>query len=160
MSDHCFKLQFTTFRSRLEQGLPRSMAWSQNKLVVVGVDVYVLDPSCASPLKHHATGRQWCTSQPRPLSWLWTGQSVSNSFLLSANKDAKQSSRTSNFNVFLFDATGDRHPPPPLPPPHARRTLAQPLHWSRILLFHIYIWSQFEYCSLVLHFCSRDKTKK
>ena len=46
------------------------MAWSQNKVVFVGVDLYVLDQSSlvlvrpsasiysASPLKHHATGRQ------------------------------------------------------------------------------------------------------
>ncbi len=31
---------------------------------------------------------------------------------------------------------------------------------SKMLLFHTYILSQFEYCSLVWHFCSRDKMKK
>ncbi len=36
--------------------------------------------------------------QPRPLFWLRAGQTVSNSFGLSA----KQSSRTSNFNVFCL----------------------------------------------------------
>ncbi len=31
---------------------------------------------------------------------------------------------------------------------------------SKILLFHTYILSQFEYCSLVWHLFTRDKTKK
>ncbi len=31
---------------------------------------------------------------------------------------------------------------------------------SKMLHFHTYILSQFEYCSLVWHFCSRDKMKK
>ncbi len=43
-------------------------------------------------------------SQPRLLYWLWVSQSVSNSYSLSAN----ESSRTSNFNVFCFEAARDR----------------------------------------------------
>ncbi len=31
---------------------------------------------------------------------------------------------------------------------------------SKIILLHAYILSQFEYCPLVWHFCSRDKMKK
>ncbi len=41
--------------SRLEQGLPSSTTWSQNKVVFVGVGVYVLDPSLlTSPTRGHA----------------------------------------------------------------------------------------------------------
>ncbi len=53
-------------------------------------------------------------SQPRPLFWLRAGQTVSNSFVLSA----KQSSRTSNFNVFCLTWPG-------IEPCQAN---AQPLH--------------------------------
>ncbi len=58
-------------------------------------------------------------SQPRPLSWLRAGQSVSNPFMLSA----KQSSRTSTFNVFCLTRPGSNHQPP------ACQANAQPLHY-------------------------------
>ncbi len=61
-------------------------------------------------------------SQPRPLFWLWSGQTVSNSFVLSA----KQSSRTSNFNVFwsfVWRGRGSHHQPPTC------QVKAQPLHY-------------------------------
>ena len=56
---------------RREQGSSSSMAWSVNKVVYVGVGVYVLDPPypsptslyTPSPLKHHPTGKQWCPNQ-------------------------------------------------------------------------------------------------
>ncbi len=72
------------------------------------IHVYVLDPSCllpvrpaanlyrTSPLKPRTTVGS--DSQPKPLSWPLARQSVSNSCVLSA----KQSSRTSNFNVFCL----------------------------------------------------------
>ncbi len=63
------------------------MAWPMIKIVYVGVSVFVLSrlvlvwPASfysASPLKHHATSNA-VMSQTWPLSWLWAGQSVSNS---------------------------------------------------------------------------------
>ncbi len=45
-------------------------------------------------------------SQPRPLFWLRATQTVSNSFVLSA----KQSSRTSNLNVFCLTRPGIEPP--------------------------------------------------
>ncbi len=71
----------------------------------------------ASPLKHHATCMQWC---PNPDHYPdWAGQSVSNSFMLSA----KQSSRTSNFNVVCL--TWPRIEPPTscMPGEHSTTTL-------------------------------------
>ena len=43
--------QFCSLSARLEQGLPISMHWSQNKVVSVAVYVYVLDPACTSPTR-------------------------------------------------------------------------------------------------------------
>ncbi len=105
----------------MEQGLPSSMAWSMNKFVYVGVGVYVLDPSCAnstcaqsfsaSPLKHHVTGRQGCPNpdnypDSEAASRSRGSQPVSNSYVLSA----KQSSRTSNFNVCCLTRPGIEPP--------------------------------------------------
>ncbi len=75
-------------------------------------------------------------SQPRPLFWLRAGQTVSNSFVLSA----KQSSRTSNLNV--FDAAGDRT----TNLPHARRTLNHYTTRPRCVCFQNY-----KYCMYISH---------
>ncbi len=50
-------------------------------------------------------------SQSRPLFWLRAGQTISNSFVLSA----KQSSRTSNFNVFCLTRAGIEPPTSRMP---------------------------------------------
>ncbi len=58
-------------------------------------------------------------SQPRPLFWLRAGQTVSNSFVLSA----KQSSRTSNFNVFWLTRPGIEPPTSRMPGERSTTTL-------------------------------------
>ncbi len=58
-------------------------------------------------------------SQPRPLFWLRAGQMVSISFVLSA----KQSSRTSNFNVFCLTRPGIEPPTSSMPGERSTTTL-------------------------------------
>ncbi len=90
--------QICSLTRREQQGSTISMIWSMNK--AVGVHLLVLVRPTASLKQYYLhttdTPRNGYAvmSQPRPLSWLRTGQSVSHSYLL----NPKQSSRTSNFN--------------------------------------------------------------
>ena len=79
------------------------------------------------PAHWNTTPRVRVMSQPGPLSWLRTGgQLVSNTYVLSA----KQSSRTSNFNVFGFTRPGIE------PSTSGCQANAQPLHYPADVMIH------------------------
>ncbi len=113
------------------------MDWSMNKVVYVGVGVYVLDPSgsCASPtwqrpvfivLTHWNTTSRVDRDVPTQAiikAWLRANQSVSNSYVLSA----KQRSRTSNLASFVW-RPGLTWPGIELPTPACQANV-QPLHY-------------------------------
>ncbi len=72
------------------------MYWTRLVLVRPAASLY-----SASPLKHHPTGKQWCPN-PDHYSHSEPARRSLNSFVLSA----KQSRRTSNFNVFCLTRPG------------------------------------------------------
>ncbi len=111
VSDQCFKSQFTIlqcyrYRNKVYQAqwldlwtkscLLLCMCWTRLALVRPAASLYN-----ASPLNHHATGRQWC-SNPDHYPDSEQASRCLNSFMLSA----KQISRTSNFNVFCLTRPG------------------------------------------------------
>ena len=79
-------------------------------------------------------------SQPKLLSWLQASQSVANSFMLSA----KQSSRTSNFNVFCL--TWPRIEPPTSCMPGERSTTTLPSH-SMSVRTGFWPWWLYQHCT-------------
>ena len=77
-------------------------------LMYVPVGMIILFLSCASwtwtslysasPLKHHVAGMQWCPNPDHYPDSKLASRSLNNSYVLST----KQSSRTSNLNIFFF----------------------------------------------------------
>ncbi len=94
-----------TVLARLGQGFYQAQRLGlRNKVILVCVDVYYTQRVLvrytasfysASPLKHHATGRQWCSNPDHYPNSEPVGPWVYNSFVLSA----KQSSSNSNFRI-------------------------------------------------------------
>ena len=111
-----FSLSWRLYRPRFMELDSLVSTWSNHNLMyVVGVGVYRywtplgLDRPGGQSSECHliGTSRHWLVTipQPRPLSWLRAGQSVSTfSYVLKP----KQGSRTSHFKNLLFDATGNR----------------------------------------------------
>ncbi len=88
------------------------MYWTHLVLVWPTANIY-----SASPVKHHATGRQKHPNQTITLAP--SSQWVSNSFMLSS----KQRSRTSNFNVLYLMQPGIERPTSRMPGEPSTTTL-------------------------------------